>query len=86
MTKAQTHITKMDVNLDEPQTKEYTRYYVEVWSDWSDSWFKAKEYKNRIFDNELKHAQEIVKWYTQHNKNWRIIKEEIKKTVVQQHK
>jgi len=69
----------------ETNTKEYTRYYVEVWSDWSDSWFKAVEYKNRIFDNELKHAQEIAKRYTQHNKNWRIIKEEIKKTVVQQH-
>ena len=74
----------MDVNLDEPQIKEYTRYYVEVWSDWSDSWFKSEKYKNRIFDNELKHAQEIAKWYTQHNKNWRIIKEDIKRTVMEE--
>jgi len=64
----------------EINTKEYTRYYVEVWSDWSDSWFKAEEYKNRIFDNELKHAQEIGIWYSQHDKKWRIIKEEIKRT------
>jgi len=71
------------INIDVPQVKEYTRYYVEVWSNWSDSWFKAEEYKNRIFDNELKHAQEIGKLYSQHDKKWRIIKEEIKKTIIE---
>jgi len=70
-------------NLDQPQVKEYTRYYVEVWSDWSDSWFKAVEYKNRIFDIGLKHAQEVAKWYTKHDKKTRIIKEEIKRTVIE---
>jgi hypothetical protein len=68
----------------ETNTKEYTRYYVEIWSDWSDSWFKAEEYNNRIFDNELKHAKEIAKWYTQRDKKVRIIKEDVKRTVVEE--
>jgi len=74
-------MNKIDIN--DSLIKEYTRYYVEVWSDWSDSWFKAKEYKNRIFNNELKHAREIAKWYSQHDKKCRIIKEEIKRTVIE---
>jgi hypothetical protein len=75
----------MDVNLDEPQIKEYTRYYVEVWSDWSDSWFKASEYKkNRVFDNGLKDAQEIARLYIENNKKCRIIKEYIKRTIVEE--
>jgi len=65
-------------------TKEYTRYYVEVWSDWSDSWFKASEYeKNRIFDNGLKDAEEIAKVHIENNKKCRIVKEEIKRTIVE---
>ena len=75
----------MERNFDEPQTKEYTRYYVEVWSDWSDSWFKATEYKNRIFDNGLKDAEEIAKVYIENNKKCRIIKEEIKRTILEEH-
>ena len=43
------------------------------------------KYKNRIFDNELKHAKEIAKWYTQRDKKWRIIKEEIKRTVIEEY-
>jgi len=69
----------------ETNSKEYTRYYVEVWSDWSDSWFKAVEYKNNIFDIGLEHAQEVAEWYTQHNKKSRIIKEEIKRTIIEEH-
>jgi hypothetical protein len=64
-------------------TKEYTQYYVEVWSNWSDSWFKAVEYKNRIFDNDLKDAEEIARLYIENNKKCRIVKEEIKRTIIE---
>ena len=71
--------------MNKPEVKEYVRYYVEVWSEWSDSWFKAIEYKHRIFDNELKHAQKVAEWYTKHNKSWKIVKEEIKRTTVEEY-
>ena len=65
-------------------TKEYTRYYVEVWSEWSDSWFRASEYeKARISDIALKGAKKIARLYTKNNKKCRIVKEEIKRTVIE---
>jgi len=73
-----------NIDINDSLIRKYTRYYVEVWSDWSDSWFKASEYeKNRIFDNGLKDAEKIARLYIENNKKCRIIKEEIKRTIIE---
>ena len=68
-----------------PQPKNFVRYYIETWEDWSDAWF-IHDNKN-INKGRIDTIGEAVLKVKQINntKKCRIVKEEIRRTVVEEY-
>ena len=70
---------------NKPQPKNFVRYYIETWENWSDAWFihDNKNFSKGRIDT-IGEAILKVKQIS-NTKKCRIVKEEIRRTIVEEY-